>query len=230
MRILVVEDDPALSASIAQAIREGGFAVDVRHTGPSGLEAALQFEYALVVLDLLLPGKHGLTVLKELRAAKPRLSILILSALDEVAERVDGLDRGADDYLAKPFALTELLARVRSLLRRATLEAPDSHVRAGDLDVDIARRRVHRGARAVELTPREYAILVLLVSRRGRPVTREEIGAQVIDREFEATSNAIDVSICGLRAKLGTPELIRTIRGVGYCLDEATPAVPGPRA
>ncbi len=224
MRILLVEDDLALSASVSQAIRESGFSVDVAHTGPEGLSAALAFDYALVVLDLLLPGKHGLEVLKDLRRAKPRLPVLILSALDEVGQRVDGLDRGADDYLAKPFALEELLARVRSLLRRSTLEAPDAHVRAGDLDLDLARRRVRRGDREIELTPREYSILVFLMSRRGKPVSREQIGAQVVDRDFEATSNAIDVSICGLRAKLGAPDPIRTVRGVGYRLEDTTSA------
>ena len=156
MRILLVEDDVALSSSIAQAIRESGFAVDVARSGTDGLASALDFDYALVILDLLLPGKHGLAVLKELRAVKPRMPVLILSALDDVDERVDGLDRGADDYLAKPFALAELLARVRSLLRRSTLKSPDGQVHAGDLVVDLARRRVRRGARDLELTAREF--------------------------------------------------------------------------
>src|SRR5262245_2331875 len=122
MRLLLVEDDPGLSRSVAQAIREAGFAVDVAATGPEGLRLATSFDYALVVLDLLLPGLPGLPVLKAIRKHRPRQPVLVLSALDEVAERVDGLDRGADDYLAKPFALSELLARIRALLRRASLD------------------------------------------------------------------------------------------------------------
>ena len=158
-------------------------------------------------------------MLKGIREAKPDLPVLILTALDEVDERVAGLDRGADDYLAKPFALAELLARVRALLRRGRLAAPDSVVEVADLVVDLGRHVVRRAERSITLTAREYAILVLLVGRRGRPVSREEIGSSVIDRVFEPSSNAIDVSICGLRAKLGEPELIRTVRGVGYQLD-----------
>jgi len=219
VRILVVEDDAELAKTVAQAIRESGLSADVAGTGPEGLRLAKAFDYALVVLDLLLPGLHGLAVLKGIREAKPDLPVLILTALDEVDERVAGLDRGADDYLAKPFALAELLARVRALLRRGRLAAVDSVVEVADLVVDLGRHVVRRAERPVTLTAREYAILVLLVGRRGRPVSREEIGSSVIDRVFEPSSNAIDVSICGLRAKLGEPELIRTVRGVGYQLD-----------
>jgi|SRR5262245_220682 len=220
MRVLLVEDDPDLASSVAQAIRESGLAVDVARTGPEGLRCALAFDYAAMLLDLLLPGLHGLALLREVRRAKPRLPVLVLSALDRTEERVDGLDRGADDYLAKPFALTELLARLRALVRRASLEAPESIVRVGDLSIDLSRHSVRRAGRDVHLTAREYALLVFLVARRNRPVTRTDIGENVVDRAFEPSSNAIDVSICGLRAKLGEPDLIRTVRGVGYCLDD----------
>jgi DNA-binding response OmpR family regulator len=221
--MLVIEDDVDLAASVAQAVQESGFGADVAHSGPEGLRLAAGFEYSLVVLDLLLPGMHGLAVLKELRRIKPRLPILVLSALADVEERVVGLDRGADDYLAKPFALAELLARSRALLRRSSLAAPESVVTLGDITVDLVRHRVRRGGRELDLTARQYAILLFLLARRGRPVRREEIGEHVIDRNFEPSSNAIDVSICGLRAKLGDPDPIRTLRGVGYRLED--PAV-----
>jgi two-component system copper resistance phosphate regulon response regulator CusR len=218
MRLLVVEDDRALSAAVAQALREGGFAVDVAASGTEGLRMAKELDYSLVVLDLLLPGLHGLEVLRELRAAGRQVPVLVLSALDQVRRRVEGLDRGADDYLSKPFALSELLARVRALLRRAALHVPESVVHLGNLEVDLARREVWRDGREIALTAREYRILVYLLARRGQPVTREEIGTQVIDRGYEPASNAIDVSICGLRSKLGEPTLVQTVRGVGYRL------------
>jgi DNA-binding response OmpR family regulator len=221
MRVLLVEDDADLATSVAQAIREAGWAVDVERTGPEALRAALSFDYAAVLLDLLIPGLHGLAVLREVRKAKPRMPVLVLSALDRTEERVDGLDRGADDYLAKPFALEEMLARLRALVRRSALGAPDSVVRVQNLAIDLARRTVRRGDRLVTLTAREYSLLVFLVGRRNRPVTRAEIGEHVVDRAFEPASNAIDVSICGLRAKLGAPEVIRTVRGVGYCVDDS---------
>lgn len=224
MRVLVIEDDLELAASVAQALQENGFAADVAHTGPDGLRTAVAFEYSLVVLDLLLPGLHGLAVLKELRRSRPRLPILVLSALADVQERIEGLDRGADDYLGKPFSLDELLARARSLLRRSALAVPESVVTLGDITIDLVRRRVRRGTRELDLTGRQYAILLFLLARRGRPVRREEIGEHVIDRNFEPNSNAIDVSICGLRAKLGDPDPIRTLRGVGYRLDDPAAA------
>src|SRR5436190_1662840 len=142
MRMLVIEDDLELASSVAQALRENGIGADVAHSGPDGLRLAGGFEYSLVILDLLLPGMHGLAVLKELRRTRPRLPVLVLSALADVEERIVGLDRGADDYLAKPFALGELLARARALLRRSTLAAPESVLTLGDITVDLARRRV----------------------------------------------------------------------------------------
>ena len=220
MRMLVIEDDVELAASVAQAVQESGIAADVAHSGPEGVRLAAGFDYSLVILDLLLPGMHGLAVLKELRRTKPRLPILVLSALADVEEKIAGLDRGADDYLGKPFALDELLARTRALLRRSTLAAPESVLTLGDISVDLVRRRVRRAGRELDLTGRQYAILLFLLARRGKPVRREEIGEHVIDRNFESNSNAIDVSICGLRAKLGVPDPIQTLRGVGYRLED----------
>lgn len=220
MRILVVEDEPQLARTLAQAIRESGYAADTALDGEAGLALALQHDYDAVILDLLLPKKHGLAVLREVRQAKPSLPILVLTALDEVAEKVEGLDRGADDYLTKPFALAELLARLRALLRRGKETARSSVVRVADLEVDLAKQVVLRAGVPLKLTRREYALLVLFVNKKGAVLTRSQIGERVVDREFELTSNLIDVSIAGLRAKLGEPQLIRTVRGVGYRFDE----------
>ncbi len=220
MRILVVEDEPQLSRTVAQALRESGFAADTALDGEAGLRLGLEHDYDAVVLDLLLPKRHGLSVLKELRTKKPALPILVLTALDQTDEKVDGLDKGADDYLTKPFALKELLARVRALLRRGKETATGALVRVADLEVDLAKQVVVRGGEPLKLTRREYALLVLFLNRKGQVLSRSEIGERVVDREFELTSNLIDVSIAGLRSKLGEPPLIRTVRGVGYRFDE----------
>ncbi|HZU99237.1 MAG TPA: response regulator transcription factor [Planctomycetota bacterium] len=220
MRILVVEDEPQLGSTIAQALREAGYATDVAKDGEEGLSLGLTFAFDLVVLDLLLPGRHGLSVLRELRKKKPALPILVLTALDQVEEKVDGLEKGADDYMTKPFALTELLARVRALLRRGKADLPGAVVKVGDLVVDLAQQRVTRRGEPVKLTPREYALLVFFLNRRGSVLSRTEIGEHVVDRDFEATSNLIDVSIAGLRSKLGDPQLIHTVRGAGYRFEE----------
>lgn len=220
MRILVVEDEPQLGKTLAQALRESGYAADLAVDGEAGLDLGLTHDYDAVLLDLLLPKKHGLAVLRELRRAKPALPILVLTALDEVEEKVDGLDKGADDYLTKPFSLDELLARVRALLRRGKDTQTSAVVKVADLEVDQARQVVLRGGNPIKLTRREYSLLILFLNRKGQVLTRSEIGERVVDREFELTSNLIDVSIAGLRAKLGEPQLIRTVRGVGYRIEE----------
>jgi two-component system copper resistance phosphate regulon response regulator CusR len=224
MRILLIEDERELARTIAQAIVEQGLAADVAHDGEEGLRLALEHDYDAVVLDLLLPKRHGLEVLREIRAAKPSLPVLVLTALDQVEERIDGLDRGADDYLTKPFVLAELLARLRALLRRGRATLPGAEVRVADLEVDLARRTVRRGGRTIRLSPREYALLVFFLARRGEVLTRAEIGEHVIDRVFEPSSNLLDVSIYGLRGKLGEPSLIHTVRGVGYRFDAPEPS------
>lgn len=224
MRILVIEDEPELARTIAQALEESGFAADTALDGEKGLTLALGHPYDALVLDLLLPKRHGLSVLRELRRKKPDLPVLLLTALDRTEEKVDGLTKGADDYLAKPFALKELLARVRSLLRRGREDlVPGAVVRVGNLEVDLARGTVVRGGEPIKLTPREYSLLVFFIHRRGEAVSRTEIGEHVIDRNFKATSNLLDVSVGGLRAKLGEPSLLETIRGVGYRFGETTP-------
>ncbi|MBK6939227.1 MAG: response regulator transcription factor [Planctomycetes bacterium] len=219
MRILVIEDETSLARSIAAALESNGLAADVAHDGEEGEYLATTHTYDAVILDLLLPKKAGLDVLAGLRSKRPALPVLVLTALGDVEHRVRGLDRGADDYLAKPFAVNELLARVRALLRRRNPNVAGAVVTVGDLEVDLAGHVVRRGGRLIALSPREYALLVLFVNRRGEALSRTEIGEHVVDREFESTSNLIDVSIYGLRTKLGKPELIHTVRGVGYRFD-----------
>jgi two-component system copper resistance phosphate regulon response regulator CusR len=216
MRILVVEDENSLAKSIAFALESSGFAADVAHDGDEGEYLATTHPYDAVILDLLLPKKAGLDVLAALKSKRPALPVLVLTALGDVDHRVRGLDRGADDYLVKPFAVNELLARVRALLRRGKPNVAGAHVTIGDLEVDLAGHIVRRAGRVLALSPREYALLVLFVNRQGEALSRTEIGEHVVDREFESTSNLIDVSIYGLRTKLGKPDLIHTIRGVGY--------------
>ena len=222
MRILLVEDERELARTLARAIQEAGMAAEVALDGERGLQLAREEGFDALVLDLLLPRRHGLDVLREVKAARPALPVLVLTALSDVDDVVAGLDRGADDYLTKPFALAELLARLRAILRRGRL--PSSLVRVADLELDLAARTVRRGGRPIDLTAREFALLELLLHHPGQVLSRGEIGACLIDREFEATSNMIDVSICGLRGKLGEPDLIRTVRGAGYCLARETTA------
>jgi DNA-binding response OmpR family regulator len=219
MRILVVDDEPELARTLAQALEEAGYAVDVAFDGEQALRLGNGYEYDAVILDLLLPKRHGFSVLKDLKMAKPKLPVVVLTALDQVAEKIDGLDRGADAYVTKPFEIPELLAHLRAVLRRGSDKVTSALVRVGDLEVDLAGHIVRRRGRPIKLTPREYSLLALFVSRRGEALTRSEIGERVVDRAFETTSNLIDVSIAGLRAKLGDPSLIHTVRGLGYRFD-----------
>jgi DNA-binding response OmpR family regulator len=216
MRVLVIEDEPELACALTQALRESGLAADAAMDGEEGLQLGLDGAVDLVILDLLLPKRPGLSVLKELRRVRPELPILCLTALDMVEEKIDGLDRGADDYVTKPFALAELLARVRALLRRGHRVIPASRFRISDLEIDFASRMVTRGGAAISLSPREYALLLHFVANQGRALTRTEIGEHVIDAGFAPASNVIDVSVHGLRAKLGEPSVVHTVRGVGY--------------
>lgn len=219
MRVLVVEDEPEIATTIARALDEMGVPVDVALDGEQGLRLAREGAYAAAVLDLMLPKLPGLSLLKTLRGEQPLLPVLVLTALGGVDERIQGLDLGADDYLTKPFALGELLARVRALLRRGREGVRAAVVRVGDLEVDLTARAVRRRGAALRLSRREFALLVHFLSNRGAVMSRQEIGEAVIDRVFEPRSNLLDVAIHELRAKLGPPELIHTVRGVGYRFD-----------
>jgi DNA-binding response OmpR family regulator len=222
MKLLLIEDYPPLQKSVAKGLRQAGYAVDVTGDGEEGLWYALNNDYDAVILDLMLPGMDGLNILKSLRAKGRRTHVLILTAKSDVADRVKGLNLGADDYLAKPFAFDELLARVGALVRRK-YEAKSPVVRVADLEIDTVARVVRRSGRTVSVTGREYALLELLARRTGQVVTRTEIWEHVYDFHDEATSNVVDVYISCLRKKLesgGLGRLIHTRRGMGYVLGE----------
>ncbi|GIH19024.1 response regulator transcription factor [Rugosimonospora africana] len=220
MRVLVVEDERRLADLLARGLREAGHTVDVRHTGSDGLLAAAGGTYDSVVLDLMLPGLDGIAVCQRLRQHGNKVPVLMLTARGAVADRVAGLDAGADDYLPKPFSFDELLARLRALHRRTT-DTENGEVRAGDLVLDPARRTVFRGADRIDLSAREFDILALLASRAGECVTRYQILGEVWDGETDIRSNVIDVYIANLRGKVDKPfgrYAIETLRGAGYRL------------
>ena len=222
MRILVIEDEVKVAAFVRQALEEEGHTVDVAHDGQAGLELAHTADYDLLVLDWLLPGRDGLAVCRALRDAGHRLPILMLTARDAVEDRVAGLDNGADDYLVKPFALKELLARARALLRRGTFVGPPV-MRVADLTLDPATRHVRRGGREIPLSTKEYSLLDYLMRHAGRTVARSLIMEHVWDFNFDSGTNVVDVYINYLRNKVDRGrdiKLIHTVRGVGYRLDE----------
>lgn len=222
MRILVVEDEPKVASFIQKGLEEEGYAVDVAHDGEDGLVMALDGVHDLVVLDIMLPKRDGLGVLRELRNRRIQTPVLLLTARDAVADRVTGLDTGADDYLVKPFAFDELLARIRALLRRL---GGDRLVilTAADLTLDPATREVRRGEKKIDLTPKEYALLEYLLRNKGRVLNRARIAQHVWDYDFDTATNVIDVYINYLRKKVDAdflPRLIHTVRGAGYVLRE----------
>lgn len=219
MRILVAEDDAVIAEGVAAALRGEGHLADVAATGPAALDLLLDKTYALVLLDLMLPGKDGFTVCRELRRRGLRTPVLMLTARDGVDDRVRGLDEGADDYLVKPFAMPELLARVRALLRRETA-LRTGVLRVADLEVDTRGRVAKRGHRELRLTPREYELLEALAKNAGRVLTREAILERVWGNE-EATENVVSFHVASLRKKVdpeGEPKLIRTVHGFGYSM------------
>jgi two-component system OmpR family response regulator len=222
VRVLVVEDYAPIQKAVAKGLREAGFAVDATGDGEEGLWYATNNDYDVVVLDLMLPGTDGLSILKRLRSEGRATHVLILTAKDTVQDRVKGLDLGADDYLVKPFAFEELLARVRALARRA-YSAKSPTLNVGDLRIETAARRVWRGEEEIPLTAREYALLEYLALRAGEAVTRTDIWEHVYEFTSDADSNVVDVYIGYLRKKIerpGRPALIHTVRGVGYSLRE----------
>ena len=216
MRILVVEDEPRLLRSLAKALREEGYAVDTAEAGDEGLYKAQNFDYDAILLDVMLPRLDGWQLLERLRQQK-RTPVLMLTARDSTQDRVRGLDTGADDYLVKPFDLTELLARVRALIRRAAGQAqPDIVLR--DVVIDTRARSVTRTGEPVSLTAREYAILEYLALHQGEVVTRTALYEHLFDESDDTLSNLLDVHVFSIRKKLGA-ELIATRRGQGYCID-----------
>jgi two-component system copper resistance phosphate regulon response regulator CusR len=220
MRLLVVEDEKKAGEYLKKGLEESGFTVDIATNGIDGLHNALEEDYALIVLDIMLPGMDGWEVLKRLRA-KRDTPVLFLTAMDELEERVRGLELGADDYLVKPFAFVELLARIRTLLRRGPPRDVE-HMHIGDLEIDAVRRRVRRAGQRIELTPREFSLLQLLARRRGEVLSRTQIASYVWDMNFDSDTNVVEVAIRRLRSKIDEGfevKLIRTVRGMGYVLD-----------
>jgi two-component system OmpR family response regulator len=219
MRVLVVEDDPKIASFVVNGLRQSGFAVDHSADGVDGLAKAQTVAYDVAILDVMLPGLDGLSVVRELRAGGSRMPVLILSAKASVDDRVKGLQAGADDYLTKPFAFSELLARVQAMIRRSTQTPEPTRLLVGDLTLDLVRREAKRGDREIELQPREFALLEYLMRHAGRPVTKTMILEHIFDYSFDPQTNVVDVLIHRLRSKLEQGKaMIHTMRGVGYVL------------
>jgi DNA-binding response OmpR family regulator len=221
MRVLIVEDEKKVADFILKGLKQEGYAADVARDGEEGAYQAETFDYDAVILDLMLPKVPGLKLLQQLRAKKPTLPVLILTAKGAVEDRVKGLDAGANDYLVKPFAFVELSARIRAMLRRGQQE--DTKLCLADLELDTATRRVVRAGKKIDLKPKEFALLEFLLRHARRPVTRTMIVEHVWDIHFDAVSNVVDVHINSLRSKIDRPfgrPLIHTQRGVGYILTD----------
>jgi heavy metal response regulator len=220
VRILVVEDEASISQFITQGLREADYVVDAARTGSEGLDFALAADYDLIILDIMLPGIDGLSLVRALRQRELTTPVLLLTALDKIDDRVAGLDSGADDYLTKPFAFPELLARVRALLRRPPLQTGNV-LRVADLELDTIKREVRRGGQLIDLSQREYTLLHYLMRHPGQVLTRTQIAEHIWNFDFVSDSNVVDVYIGYLRRKIdkGTAQpLIHTIRGAGYRL------------
>ena len=223
MKVLIVEDEPKTGDYLKQGLSEAGFVADLVRDGVDGRHLALTDDYDLVVLDVMLPGLDGWQVLREIRQEGRHMPVLFLTARDQVEDRVKGLELGADDYLVKPFAFSELLARVRTLLRRGKSKEPEL-LQVADLDLDLLRRRVTRAGKRIDLTAKEFALLELLLRRQGEVLPRSLIASQVWDMNFDSDTNVIEVAMRRLRAKIDDdfePKLIRTVRGMGYVLENS---------
>jgi len=221
MKILVVEDEPKTGDYLSQGLTEAGYVVDLARNGLDGSHLATTDDYDLVVLDVMLPGLDGWGVLQAIRKAGRSMPVLFLTARSQVDDRVKGLELGADDYLLKPFAFSELLARVRTLLRRGRAMEPEV-LRVADVELDLLRRRVIRGGRRIDLTAKEFALLELLLRRHDEVLPRSLIASQVWDMNFDSDTNVIEVAVRRLRAKIDDgfePKLIHTVRGMGYVLE-----------
>jgi two-component system copper resistance phosphate regulon response regulator CusR len=225
MRLLVIEDEAKLSQYLHKGLSENGHVVDVAHDGVEGRRLATGGEYDLVLLDLMLPGVDGFGVLAALRAQGRYTPVLMLTARDKVEDRVRGLEQGADDYLVKPFAFSELLARVTALLRRGAPSGAQAatQLRLGDLELDLLTRKAARAQQRLDLTAKEFKLLSLLLRRRGQILSRTTLAEQVWDMNFDSDTNVVEVAVRRLRAKLDDPfpaKLLHTVRGMGYVLEE----------
>lgn len=219
MRVLVIEDEPGIAQFIRQGLNEAGYAVDVASNGQAGLDYALAAEYDVIVLDIMLPQMDGLQVLRQMRS-RIKTPVLLLTARDTVEDRVKGLDAGADDYLFKPFAFPELLARLRALLRRPPLQL-DTILQVADLEMDVANREVRRAGKSIELSPREFSLLEYLMRHPRQVLTRSQITERIWNFDFYGDSNVVDVYVGYLRRKIDNGfdrPLLHTVRGVGYRL------------
>ncbi len=222
MKILIVEDEPKIGDYLRQGLAEAGFVVDLARDGLDGLHLALTEAYDLAILDVMLPGIDGWQVLQGIRRSGKDMPVLFLTARDDIDDRVKGLELGADDYLVKPFAFSELLARVRTLLRRRGKAKESEILQAADLELDLIRRRVARSGKKINLASKEFALLELLLRRQGEVLPRSLIASQVWDMNFDSDTNVIEVAIRRLRAKVDDgfePKLIHTVRGMGYVLE-----------
>jgi DNA-binding response OmpR family regulator len=218
MRILIVEDNPRILAFLAKGLREEGYVVETAADGDAAYDKARSQGFDAAVVDVMIPGRTGFDLVRDLRAAEINLPVLLLTAKDRTEDKVEGLDSGADDYLTKPFDFSELTARLRALLRRRVAGAPAT-LRVGDLEMDPATREVRRGPQSVELTPREFALLEYLLRNAERPLSRATLMEHVWGIRFDPGTNIVDVCVNSLRNKLGRePELIHTVRGVGYAI------------
>ncbi|RKQ61482.1 two-component system copper resistance phosphate regulon response regulator CusR [Vogesella indigofera] len=222
MKILIVEDEIKTGEYLRQGLREAGFTVDLAHDGQEGLHLALEGGHDLLILDVMLPGMDGWQVLTQLRLRHKTMPVLFLTARDQVEDRVKGLELGADDYLVKPFSFAELLARVRTILRRGRGTVEATTLQIAGLELDLLRRRVSRDGKRITLTAKEFGLLELLMRRQGEVLPRSLIASQVWDMNFDSDTNVIDVAVRRLRAKVDDgfePRLIHTVRGMGYVLE-----------
>lgn len=222
MKILIIEDEAKTAAYLQKGLSEEGFVADTAPTGDEGFKLATGNPYDLIILDVMLPGRDGWSIMESLRKEGRQTPVLFLTARDTVQDRVRGLELGADDYLVKPFAFSELLARVRSVLRRGPNRQPGP-LKLGDLEIDLAAHRVSRAGKRLELTPKEFALLSLLARRSGEVLSRTLIAEQIWDMNFDSDSNVVDVHVRRLRMKVDDAfehKLIHTVRGVGYVLEE----------
>ncbi|HYM01733.1 MAG TPA: heavy metal response regulator transcription factor [Stellaceae bacterium] len=223
MKILVVEDEVKTASSLKKGLEENGFVIDVAENGEDGSHLAYTGSYDLIILDVMLPGRDGWTVMADLRRHGVQTPVLFLTARDAVHDRVKGLELGADDYLVKPFAFSELLARVRTILRRGAATRKASFLKVADLEIDLDRHRATREGRPLDLTPKEFLMLSLLMRRSGDVLSRPLIAEQVWDINFDCDSNVVDVHMRRLRSKVDDPyktKLLHTVRGIGYVLEE----------